>query len=151
MDCRHRHHTGRGTADLHKISTRFQNKCGQFFIVGGAIFHREGDFHRLALAGCQSICLGKCHQPFFFLIQLSGRGGSINLNDLLAGETACVAHGDRDRHIHSCKGGCSCFRGKGGIGQAKAEGISGGNTKGIKVTVAYIDAFFVVCFGGISA
>ena len=116
--------------------------------------HRDTEGQSLFCFRLQQNGLFKFDQLFGRLLQLAVRLADINLHNLLAGCFTGVFHlSGNVQAFLNVKIRRTALHRKSGIGKAVAERIGGLDAEGLKITVAYIQVFFIdsiqpnVCIG----
>ena len=147
----HRHGVPGGIAKAQDVFPGLQHITAVGFPVAGNVLQVKAQLQKLVGTGRQNIGFSEGGQGLVFLMQRLAGGGDVELGHFLAGiGVAGIGHSGLHRDLASLNAHPRLTDVKGGIAQAKTEGIGRLHTEGIKVAVTHIDALFIKFLGQVA-
>lgn len=113
-------------------------------VVGSQVVEREIHRECLTLTGLELLCLGKGLQLASGFFKSARGSVDIELDNLLAGSLASIGNSNRGAEtiLGSFDNGAAIREGR--VAQSETEGVGYGLLGGGEVTIAYVDAFYML-------
>ena len=134
----------------HEIGSLFHHIGRAFHTVGRHAFRLKGDRHILAPAGRKLFCLCIACQLLIRFVKIALRCGIIYLYNFLSGLIAGIFNRSGYRYLFRISGHALWLYRKGRISGAVAERIGRHMADCVKIAVAHIDAFLIICIVGVA-